>query len=69
MQLSGLQGSVLESKLFEDAFDVGSISTAKLFGIASGSQPATPILTIDQANIDAILPTLPFDDNIKQDIT
>ena len=69
MQLSGLQGSVLESKLFEDAFDVGSISTAKLFGIASGSQPATPILTIDQANIDAILPTLPFDDNIKQDIS
>ena len=69
MQLSSLQGSVLESKLFEDAFGVSSISTAKLFGIASGSQPATPILTIDQTNIDAILPSLPFDDNIKQDIT
>jgi hypothetical protein len=68
MQISGLQGSALESKLFEDAFGVTSVSTAKVFGVANSSQPAIPTLSIDQANIDAILPTLAFDGNIKQDI-
>ncbi len=69
MQLSGLHGSVLENKIFEDAFQVGSVSTAKLFGLANSGLPATPILAIDQTNIDTVLPTLPFDQNIKDDIT
>src|SRR3990170_3538809 len=63
MQLSSLQGSVLENRIFEDDFEVGSISTAKLF------QLATSILTIDQSNIATVLPTLPFDQNIKDDIS
>src|SRR3990170_8436558 len=67
MQLSSLQGSVLENRIFEDDFQVGSISTAKLFQLAN-TQPVT-ILAIDQANIAAVLPTLTFDQNIKDDIT
>ncbi|MBI4697440.1 MAG: hypothetical protein HY758_00580 [Nitrospirae bacterium] len=68
MKLSALQGSILENRIFEDDFKVESISTAKLFQLAtSDPQPAT-ILTIDKTNIDTILPTLPFDENILEDI-
>ncbi len=68
MELSALQGSILESIIFEDDFQVESISTAKLFQLVN-SQPAAEILTIDSANIDTILPTLEIADNIKEDIT
>lgn len=72
MQLSALEGSALEHKVFEDDFQVESISTAKLFSIAGSTQNAADrgeILTIDKTNINSVLPTLPFDDNIKEDIT
>jgi len=69
MKLSSLQGSILENRIFEDDFKVESISTAKLFQLATGNPPsATSIITIDKSNIDAILPTLPFNDNIKEDM-
>lgn len=71
MQLSALQGSILENRIFEDDFRVDSISTAKLFEIvgANCNAPETcGILTIDKTNISTILPSLPFDDNIKTDI-
>ena len=67
MQLSALQGSVLENRIFEDDFGVDSISTVKLFELANSNQ--IPIITIDKTNISTILPTLLFDDNIKADIT
>ncbi|WP_432823271.1 transglutaminase domain-containing protein [Trichloromonas sp.] len=67
MQLSALEGSVLESRIFEDAFQVESVSTARLLGLASDS--LVPILTIDAANVDTVVPTLPFADNVKADIT
>jgi transglutaminase-like putative cysteine protease len=63
MQLSSLQGSILENRIFEDDFQVQSISTAKLFQSANAQ-----LVTIDRTTIDAILPTLPFDQNIKDDI-
>ncbi len=66
MQLSALQGSILENKIFEDDFQVQAISTAKLITLANSSQ--VPILSIDSTNINTLLPTLPFDDNIKEDI-
>ena len=70
MQLSSLQGSILENRIFEDDFKVESISTAKLFQLVTRSaQPGTSIITIDKTNIDAILPTLSYDDSIKEDIT
>ena len=66
MQLSSLQGSILENRIFEDDFKVESISTAKLIQIYQGS--GSQLLTIDKTNIDSVLPTLPFDENIKEDI-
>jgi hypothetical protein len=69
MQLSSLQGSILENKIFEDDFQVDSISTAKLFQlVTSNSKPRTGIFTIDKTNSDAIIPTLPFDENIKEEM-
>jgi hypothetical protein len=66
MQLSALQGSILENQVLEDRFQVEGISTAKLFAIAASR--GTTILNIDADNIDTLLPTLPFADNIKEDI-
>jgi hypothetical protein len=67
MQLEALQGSVLEHEIFEDDLQADSISTAKLFGIATSNQ--IPMMTIDKTNIASLLPTLSFDDIIKEDIT
>jgi hypothetical protein len=61
MLLSALQGSILENRLFEEDFEVESISTAKLFQWANKNGIA--ILTINKSNVNALLPTLPFDDN------
>ncbi len=70
MQLSALQGSILENRIFEDDFGVESISTAKLFQILSAQQSAisSQLLTIDRTNINAILPSLDLPDYIKDDI-
>ena len=51
---------------FEDDLKVDSISTAKLLQLAANA--GTQILAIDKSNIDALLPPLPFDDAVKQDI-
>ncbi len=67
MHLSALQGSVLENRIFEDDFKVDSISTAKLLAQANGS--ATQLVTINTTNIATTLLSLPFDDDIKADIT
>ncbi|MDA8240573.1 MAG: hypothetical protein M0Z67_09425, partial [Nitrospiraceae bacterium] len=66
MQLSALQGSVLEHRIFEDDFGVDSISTAKMLQI-EGAIHELPIL--DKTNIDTVLPTLDLVENIKEDIT
>ena len=63
MQLSSLQGSILENTIFEDDFQVASISTAKLFQLANSQ-----LVTVDKTNIATVLPSLPFDQNIKDDI-
>ncbi len=68
-QLSSLQGSVLENRIFEDDFKVESISTAKLLQFVNSQTISSQLITIDKTNIDAILPTLSFDDYIKEDIT
>ncbi|MCP4405970.1 MAG: hypothetical protein GY801_52845 [bacterium] len=67
MRLSSLQGSILEHTILEEDFQVKSISTAKLFQLANESQIS--ILSIDKSNIGTLLPTLPFADGIKEDIT
>ena len=68
LQLSSLQGSVLEHRLFEDDFKVESISTAKLFQLVNSQAGSAGIVTIDQSNIGALLPTLSVEDNIKDEL-
>jgi RHS repeat-associated protein len=62
MRLSALEGSILENRIFEDNFGVDSISTAKLLAMAP------PLLTLDAANVEALLPTLALAANVKADI-
>ncbi|HAD03422.1 MAG TPA: hypothetical protein DCF93_01815, partial [Desulfuromonas sp.] len=66
MRLSALEGSILENRIFEDDFGVASISTAKLLALTR--QSPTPLLTLDGANVDALLPTLAIGENVKTDI-
>ncbi len=69
MELSALQGSILENRIFEDDFKVESMSTAKFFQVVNSQSANVQLITIDKTNIDTILPSLPYDDNIKDDIT
>ncbi len=70
MQLSALQGSVLEHRIFKDDLQVESISTAKLFQLSvQQSALSNQLLIIDKTNIATILPTMALADNIKEDIT
>jgi hypothetical protein len=74
MRLSALEGSVLEHRIFEDDWQVDSISTAKLFQTVGAycDTPSLPgpcsITTIDKANIDSVLSSVDLDDAIKNDI-
>jgi len=66
MQLSALQGSILENRIFEDAFQVESVSTAKLFGLAHVA--GVSLVAIDKNNIATLLPTLAVADDVKEAI-
>ena len=64
--LSGLEGSVLEDRVFSDDLDVAAVSTARVLGLAPGQGLVVHELTAE--NVDEVLPTLPFDDTVKQEI-
>ncbi len=64
--LSGLEGSVLEHRVFEDKYQVDSISTAKALGLAA--QSGITIHDVDAGNADTILPTLPFDEQVIEEV-
>ena len=64
MQLSGLQGSVLEHRVFEDDLGIDSISTAKLFQAANSRQ--IPILALDKDTVGSA--ALPFEAGIVDDL-
>ncbi|HBH61344.1 MAG TPA: hypothetical protein DDX85_06320 [Nitrospiraceae bacterium] len=67
MRLSALQGSILENKIFEDDFQVDSVSTAELLQLAATTQQE--VVMIDKTNIASLLPTLSVDDNVREDIS
>jgi hypothetical protein len=67
MRLCSLEGSILENRIFEEDFQVESVSTAKLLQQANAG--GIPIVTIGRTNVADLLPTLPFDDSVKGDIT
>jgi len=63
--LSGLQGSVLESRIFEDALQIPSVSTAPALQLAPGQ--GIPVLAIDRTNLD-VLAGLPLDESVVEEI-
>jgi hypothetical protein len=64
--LSGLEGSVLENRIFEDTHQIESISTAKLLGRAADA--GDEVVQITGQNVAAELPTLPFGDDVKAEV-
>jgi RHS repeat-associated protein len=63
---SGLEGSVLEHRLFEDELKIPSVSTAKALQLASAQD--VEVLDLDRGNVDVVLPGLPLDALVKADI-
>jgi len=66
MNLSGMTSSAWEHKIFEAFVNTPSVSAMKLLKYAS--QQGIPILTIDSANINTILPTLLVSSDVKTEI-
>ncbi|PYQ46369.1 MAG: hypothetical protein DMF78_26495, partial [Acidobacteria bacterium] len=64
--LSGLEGSVLENRIFEDDIQVLSVSSAKGLGLAH--EQGIEVVDVTSANVDSVLPGLPFDVGVKDDI-
>ncbi len=64
--LSGLEGSVLENRIFEDDLGIESVSTAKALQLAV--EQGTPILDLDGATAAPVLAGLPLDPAVKADI-
>lgn len=63
--LSGLEGSVLEARLFEDDLGIPAVSTASALQLAPGQGVAVLDLGADAATI---LPGLTLDDGVKDEI-
>jgi len=67
MQLSSIQGSILENRIFENGFGVESISTAKLLALAN--EGGISLVSLASTNINAALPALNLPESIAEDIT
>ena len=63
---SGLEGSVLEHRLFEDELGIASVSTAKAIQLAV--QQGTPVIELGPDNAEAELAGLPLDEGVKDEI-
>lgn len=67
MQLSALEGSVLEHRIFEDDIEVPSVSTANLLQYAHST--AAVVVFIDKSNLSSVIPTLDLSENATDEIT
>ncbi|MCU7804214.1 MAG: hypothetical protein KZQ96_13535 [Candidatus Thiodiazotropha sp. (ex Lucinoma borealis)] len=67
LRLSGLEGSALEHRVFEEQYRVDSLSADKALQLAHTS--GAEVLTLTSTNIDVELPTLDHPEAVKQDIT
>jgi RHS repeat-associated protein len=63
---SGLEGSVLEHRLFEDDLGIASVSTAKALQLAA--QQEIEVLDLGPESAESALPGLPLDDGVKDEI-
>jgi hypothetical protein len=66
MIVSGLGTSAWENMVLESFFDIPSVSAIKLLKIAY--QQGIPIYTIDNSNINTVLPQLQVSSEVKSDI-
>lgn len=66
MLSSGSIGSTLEHAIFEQLYNVSSVSTTKIMEVAN--QQGIPIYTINQTNINNILPKLNVSQEVKEGI-
>jgi transglutaminase-like putative cysteine protease len=66
MQASGQIGSALEHSIFEQLFNVSSVSAMRVLQIANAE--GVPIYTINENNINEILPKLQLPSSIKEGI-
>ncbi|MGD8895882.1 MAG: transglutaminase domain-containing protein, partial [Acidobacteriota bacterium] len=64
--LSGLEGSILEARLFEDDLGIASVSTARTLQLAPGQ--GVEVLDIAPGEAELILPGLPLDEGVKGEI-
>jgi hypothetical protein len=64
--LSGLQGSILENRVFETRHEIPSVSTAKTLGLAASQ--GMQVLELTAANERDLLPALPFDPVVKEEV-
>jgi RHS repeat-associated protein len=64
--LSGLAGSVLEHAVFEDRYEIPSVSTAKALQVAAAQGVA--ILEVTAANADEVTAGLPFDQQVLAEV-
>ena len=61
---SGLEGSALEHRLFEDDLAIASVSTAKALQLAA--QSGVEVLDLGPESVESVLPGLPLDEGVKE---
>jgi RHS repeat-associated protein len=66
LMLSGLEGSVLEHRAFEDDLQIDSVSTGKALQLATSQ--GVNVLDVTGANVESALPGLPLDPSVKEEI-
>src|SRR6185295_12551137 len=66
LTLSGLEGSVLEDRVFEDDLEIEAVSTAKALGLAHAQ--GLTVYDLTEANVEDVLPGLPLDEGVKAEI-
>jgi hypothetical protein len=64
--LSGLEGAVLEARVLTDALQVESVSTVTALQLAPAQ--GVGVVDVTAANVDAVVPGLPFDATVKEEI-
>ncbi len=64
--LSGLEGTVLEERVLAQSLEVESVSTASALQLAHAQ--GVEVVDVTGANVDTVVPALPFDDSVKEEI-
>ena len=66
LMLSGLEGSVLEERVFSEGLSIPAVATARVLGLAAAE--GLTLHAVTRENVDEILALLPFDDVVEHEI-